>query len=409
MLLNLIPFFETTRPSTITQQYLHHAYTYAKTEDYHCYALRIAFHLGNILREQSNLTEAEAVLLEGLSLMTPQDTSESIDLLTALTLVLWEQNRFSEALNPLNEAIARAEPIGKLSHLYCTRGILASFTENIDEAEHIFLKAYEFERSNQTSRMRAIAMINLGETCGTKGNFALGQHYLQEAFQIADTCTYRDLLSPLHQSLGLLAAYQGEYDRAQHLLEQALEEATSQNLQRRRGYILVDFSLVFLKLGDVARAQAALQEVSALIQQDDLLKVLLLLARGRIALEQRNLARAGEVFQEALAQSHPAHQSLWHRCEALLYLGITMQRAGDLQRAQTYLQEGSALAQTLRRPQLRGEIHLAWGEHFLLRKDYRQAEAHFSEIIESIPHGFRALIAEAQAGLASVAAGQQRY
>lgn len=412
MLLNLIPFFETTRPATITQQYLHHAYIYAKAEDYHGYALRIAFHLGNILREQSNLTEAEAILREGLSLRTLQDNSESIDLLSALALVRWEQNRFSEALSTISEAIARAEPLGnqsQLSNLYCTRGILALFAENVDEAEHFFFKAYELERANQTSRMRAIAMINLGETCGTKGNFSLGQHFMQEAFQIADACTYRDLLSPLHQSLGVLAACQGEYDSAQRLLVQALEEATSQNLQRRRGYIFVDFSLVFLKLGDVAQAQAALQEVSALIQRDDLLKVLLLLAQGRVALEQRDLAQASEIFQEALAQSHSAHQSLWHRCEALLYLGITMQRTGDLQRAQAYLQEGSALAQTLRRPQLRGEIQLAWGEHFLLRKDYQQAEEHFSQIIESIPHGFHALIAEAHAGLAFAAAGLQRF
>src|SRR5579859_2593105 len=408
-----VPYLRTSKPLNVVEQILRQAYQLARTGSFHAQLLSIAGQMGEIVREQGNYAEAEAILREGLALVAYSDTKESIDLLAVLGTVLAEQSDYAQAWFYMDEAIERAERIGyqeRLGAFYSNRGLLGIFEGELAGAERDLLKGYALRHHNMKPRHLTVILENLGDIYIHKGNFPLSQHYLQEGYKMAQTFKYHDLLGTIQYSFARIAYFQGEYARAKILYEEGIEQARRGLLHRRLFLLLCGISLVAMKMGDFELAQDYQQEASALIQPKGWLdkRCSLLLARGLTALEQQEPGQARSFFQEVLASARQSHR-LEYCCESLIHLGITLQQAGESQEAQHYLEEGLTLAHKLTMPRLVGEALLAWGEHYLLQQEYRQASEQYEELMRTIPQEYQELIARAHAGLAFVAAAQQQY
>ena len=410
--LQLCPYLRANKPYDIVEQYLRQARSFANNEQSLLAQARLADDLGVVLREQGKYPEAEVVLREGLALNLPYDAPARLSLLSRLGTVLARQDRYPEATIYIDEAIADAKRLedNQLGRYYIERGVLGLYQRDLAIAESYLLKAYHlYKKQNQQGDFIPTLHI-LGVVYLHKGDFPLADTYLQEAFKLIQVIQYDDYRINLYYDLGESAFFQGAYPSAQNFYTQALDQASALNMHRWVFWCQLKCALVAIKLGGFGQAQDALQQANKLEAEKNWPFSLcqFLTGQGLLALAQQNPRQARSFFQEALGQA----RLLNHRAfcsESLILLGTACQREGDLQSAYSSLQEGFALAQTLEMPRVQGEALLAWGEHSLLRKDYALAREHFAALLHTIPHDFQELIAHAHAGLASVAAAQQRH
>jgi tetratricopeptide (TPR) repeat protein/transcriptional regulator with XRE-family HTH domain len=259
------------------------------------------------------------------------------------------------------------------------------------------------DRKRSCAILRALGMVTV-----LYRGYTVAETYYQEGLILARYIRDPREISGFLNNLGTLTEALGNYTQAEIYLQEALTLARQIGIQEW----IVD---ILLNLGDLASrrvysaqaAETSYQEGLSLARQlGHLLGTSALLnSLGRAATERGDYDRAERYLHEGLTLArqieHP--EQIGYLLGAL---GMLETRRGNYALAKAYLQQGLATARKLGHLELICGILLRWGEVYLEQRQLEEAQSAFHEMSNLVPNGNQELAAQAQYGMARVAAAQ---
>jgi predicted ATPase len=248
------------------------------------------------------------------------------------------------------------------------------------EGEALFARAVQQLATDQAADPGLLALLRAeyGYSLARLGRLAAARDELEQGCaQLRSVGSPADLATGL-TLLGMVVWQEGDYPRAQALLEESL------GLHRRvedRGMIglcLFFLALVEQTIGNAAQAEGYFGEALALGRSSDHPRLIAMTSvhsvPSLLALGQP--AQARERLQEGLALAH-ATQDRWLEFAALGYLGRVLGSQGDYAGARTALQETLALAHETGNLQDQAWAEVGLGDVTLAAGEAALAEAHY--------------------------------
>ncbi|MEO7020474.1 MAG: tetratricopeptide repeat protein [Ktedonobacteraceae bacterium] len=328
--------------------------------------------LGEIERAWGNLTQAEALLHEGLALARVVGRDEQIsDLLRNLGLVEDNRGNYTVAEGYFLEGLELASQFAQheqMCHLLTGIGIVSNKLRRTTAAEASFQKALGLARHLGNYERCGALLLNLGWLASEQGNYDQAEAYYQECLSLAQHYGYDQLQGGLLVNLGALLISRGRYDQSRAYLQNALV-----CVRRVGNHLWVDQAL--LALGELAVLENQTKQAEAYL------------------LEGLEIARRLE-HREIIGG-------------LLTMLGEMEGRRGNDEQAARYLQEAMSLVRNL------GWIFLvcltlsSWGDLHLRCHQIDEALDNFQEIGRLALQSHRELQALAAYGQARVAYARQ--
>lgn len=221
-------------------------------------------------------------------------------------------------------------------------------------------------------------LSQLGWFTDVMGDYQAANGFYREALTLSRQIGDRRLIGDSLHALGVAAGRQGEYERAEALLSEAIaaaREASDGEMTRSLAAMLNNLAIVVKYLGDYARAMALLQESLAFkrARGDQLGVATSLTNLGNLALVQKDYVAAEAFFRESLL----LRQALGDRKGILPLLSGLAELAmaqGESVRSVCLYSAAAALRQTLDFPLTVGEQETYDRHIAMLRRQLDEAD-----------------------------------
>ncbi len=367
--------------------------------------------LAVVIELQGNYTQAEVYYLQGLALARQLQAHEQVShLLADLGVLAGQQGNYTQAETYLKEALALDSQIGlreRTSAILTALGWVTSEQGNYEQAE-AYLKEGLILAQQVDSRERIGGLLwALGGAAIDQGHYTQATTYLKEGLDVARQLTHFELLSELLLKLSVVATDQGDYRQAELYLLEGLELARQLGHNRLISDLLQNLGVIAMKRGNTIQTNEYLQEGLALARQighrELICAYLSSLSESAITQEQNSLAE--EYLQEGITVA----RQLGHRRHiSILLSNLSMQaiKNRNYSQAEVYLREGLLLARQLGIPVLVCNTLYNQAEYHLSLQQPQATATVLREMLALIPEGYQELTANAQYGLARIAAMQ---
>lgn len=232
-------------------------------------ALRV---LGQALHRHGQLTQAEAVLLDGAARTDPSDHRGALDAVCALAALRLEQNRGDEAARLVAGALgsAGALPTSATGHALALLGDCRLAQERWEDAERAYARAGELLARIGDEPGRVGLLARTGWLRHRLGDSAAGEALLRDAVtRLRRLDRGHDHARTLHR-LGLLYRDRDRHREAATALQDAATQLTAQHARHLALLALTD-------LGDVHRTLSEPLDAAAIRTQADALRAQLAL------------------------------------------------------------------------------------------------------------------------------------
>jgi tetratricopeptide (TPR) repeat protein/transcriptional regulator with XRE-family HTH domain len=367
--------------------------------------------LSTLAHAQGNYIQARQYAQEGLNLSYETgNKAQAVTLLTQLGVIAQERGDYpqTETLYQEGLVLARAQEMTEqIIILLKNLGVLAKKRGGYAQAQKYYQEALELASLLGQDNLRSLLLMNLGVVATEQGAYQEALAFYEEGLALARKAGSREQISVLLSNLGVVADALGNYTQAECYLREGLVLARDMGHRERISLLLLNLGVIVDRQGNHCYAEELYREGLTLA-----LKIghrerisLLLLNLGDVVMEQDRDTEALTYYQEGLALA----QKLGHRnyiSDLQLHLGVLATKQGDVRSAENYLQEGLLLAYQLGHPQLICKGLAAWGELHLQQKRLQAASQVFTQMLDLVPEGYRVLEAQAQYGLARIAASQ---
>ncbi len=360
---------------------------------------------------QGHYVEAEAYYLEGLTLARQLNLHEQISrLLADLGILVGQQGNYVRAEVYLKEALVLDHQIGlreRTSAIFTALGWVTTEQGNYEQAEAYLKEGLALACEIGSHERIGGLLWALGGAAVDQGHYAQAEIYLKEGLALARSTTLLELASELLLKLGIVATDQGDYAQAETSSKEALNIARQLGHNKLICEVMRNLGVVAAKQGNTIQAVEYLQEGLALARQFSLRELIcaMLSNLGERAIIQENYVQAEAYLQEGLTLARQLGHCRW-TSTLLSNLSMLAATGGNYGQAETYLDEGLSLARQLGVPLLICTLLDSQGEYYLKLQQSHTAAASFSEMLSHAPDGCQELIANAQYGLARVAAMQ---
>jgi tetratricopeptide (TPR) repeat protein/transcriptional regulator with XRE-family HTH domain len=393
--------------------------------------------------------QAEQVLQEGLALARQQDLlQQQAGLSRVLGVVMTQQGNYMQALTYLQEGLSLARQVGDhelTCNVFNNLGVLHNALGDVAQAARCYLEGLALARQRSYRHLEGLLLVNLGIITIYQGDYEQAERYLQEGLSLARQLGFPEhvfaaltflgevafargdgtqaerylqeglslasqLGAPAYVCMSLIylgeaALVQGDYAQAERHLQEGLSQARQLGAPEYVCEALIYLGEAALVQGDYAQAERHLQEALSQARQhgSPVYVGRALNTLGEAALARGDDEQAERHLQEALSQARQ-HGSPQYVTRILTNLGELACVRGEYVQAEQYLQEGLQLARQTHLPPLLCRTLYQWGLLALQRGQLEVAAATFEEMLATAPEGARLEPAQAQHGLARVAA-----
>ncbi len=266
--------------------------------------------LGRVARFQTRYAQAKVLLLEGLALARQQAYQEIIIL---LLIYLGEVTRYignyAESEQYGLEGLALARQL--LHHQYMSLalnslGATAWSQGHFEQAETYFLEGLAVARQicSREQICRLLANLGLISTYPFQNKYSLAEQYLREGVDLARHIGHQNTLPPLLTGLGVTVGVQGDYEQANHYLQESVESARNQHAPWHLIAALTCWGVLHLKYQQIDAASTVFQEVLAIdkiSKQDPQVVSEARYGLATIAALREDIAEASRLGRESLA------------------------------------------------------------------------------------------------------------
>jgi tetratricopeptide (TPR) repeat protein/transcriptional regulator with XRE-family HTH domain len=366
-------------------------------------------HLSSLAHLQGNYAQAQTNAQQGLTLAHQLgDQTHTSRLLTILGVVAYERGDYAQAEAHYQEGLALARQPGdqeQIGTLLKNLGVVAKKQGDYTLAEAYYQEGLMLARQIEHSDLISLLLMNLGVIANERGDYPQAEAYYQEGLMLARQLQYRERICVLLSNLGVVADARGDYAQAETFLREGLNLARQLGHRERTSLLLLNLGVVVNRQGKDTQAEAYLQEGLTLARQLGHREriSLFLLNLGDIALEQDHLVQAEAYLQEGLVLARQIGH-LERISDLLLRQGILAAKQNAPDQAAACYREGLTLARHIGLPLLICRLLGAWGDLYLQLQQREAAEGAFQEMLSLVPEGNQILTANAQYGLARVAA-----
>jgi tetratricopeptide (TPR) repeat protein/transcriptional regulator with XRE-family HTH domain len=367
--------------------------------------------LSTLAHAQGNYSQSRQHAQEGLKLAREAgNEAMAITLLIRLGIIAQEEGDYTltEALYQEGLVLAREQKMTEqIIILLKNLGVLAKQRGGYGQAQKYYLEALTLASLLEHSDLKSRLLMNLGVVATEQGAYNQALSFYEKGLALARKVGNREQICLLLSNLGVVADALGKYSQAEGYLREGLEIARDMGHRERISLLLLNLGVIMDRQGGALRAEELYREGLTLAREIGHHEriSLLLLNLGDIVMEQRRDTEALAYYEEGLELA----QKMGHRkyiSDLQIHLGVLATKQGEVQRAENYLQEGLRLAHELEHPQLICKGLAAWGELHLQQHRLQAAEQVFLQMLDLVPDGYRVLEAQAQYGLARIAAGQ---
>lgn len=349
---------------------------------------RTRYNLGVLALKQNQLPIAQARLQEALTVQE-QQASDPLALartLKAMGELAQRQNRMTEAQRFYQRAleILTAHPAtdSEVAQVYLGLGELAHQQQRWNEAWNYYERALQII-ANPQAREAAQAQAGLGVVALKRGELETAWERLQQAAQ-NPSLKPLDKAQIMHE-LGRVAWRRGQTQDAENYLKRALE------LQQQHGdtplniaKTLYNIGTLRLERGDLAEARKLFTQVLELRQREAPNSVAVahtLMGLGFVAFYEQNFREAARLFTNARALYESLEAEPIDRSRALMALGQVAVELGDLEQAQTLLEQAYHLQQESQQENtaLFAQTLIGLGNLYLRRGEWNRAFQSYSQ------------------------------
>jgi tetratricopeptide (TPR) repeat protein len=367
--------------------------------------------VGWVASRRGKYERAEQILREGLALARQQSlVQQQAGLLRDLGSVVDHQGKIDEERVYLQEGLQLAQQIGDhelTCNLFNSLGVLNYTLGHIAEAVQCYQDGLVLARQRGYHYLEGILLANLGGITCVQGDYVQSERYLQEALSRARQLGAPEYICVALIVLGEVALARGEYRQAEDYLQEGLSLARQLGAPRFVCAALIVLGKVALARGEYRQAEGYLQEGLSLARQLGAAEYICaaFIDLGEAAFAQGNYEPAVYMLREGWHLA--CHVGLpMYIGQAAIGLGEVALAQKDIVQAEQWLQKGQQLARQLQLRPLLCRILYQWGILTLQRGQLEEATASFEEILETASEDARLVRAQAQYGLAQVAAIQ---
>lgn len=269
---------------------------------------------------------AREYLEEALTISRRADYKRGMGLaLGYLGRLEYQAGDYTAATTHLDEAIDVARE-NAMSPLLCglliLRGVVATYSESADSAEHYYLEALPYARTvGRTDQLSAI-LTNLGEIETKRGRDARATAYLEEALEIVKASGSKAREAHIRKDLGILAMREGYGDIAEQHFDVGLQLARADDNQWLSDYIEVHWGELALQNGDWVGAESIFSRLVSSASDSGKYAYIRAIAlygmaqiaqqQGRISAAERDAIESERLLQE-MGHERAFEVSTWHR------------------------------------------------------------------------------------------------
>lgn len=308
--------------------------------------------------------------------------------------------RAQEAALTLNDQRA-------LSTLLLYTGQVLHQQGNFAQAEDIFQQGLTLAREQNDLEQISAFLNDLGRVIWKSGSYSQAEHYLQEGLTIARQINDKKRVSAILRVLGAVKNLQGEYSEAVACLHESLALARQMQDYESASVTLMNLGVNAGQQGNYSQAREYFQEgLEPARNAGHRERISALLANlGAAEMEMGNYEQAEAYLKEGLGVVRQIEHREWTSI-LLINLGLVTSRKGSYKQAESYLQESLALSRQVGIPQMTAGALYELGNVLLIQNRLQEADDAFSEMLDILPKGAIDQKAQAQYGLARIAAIQ---
>jgi tetratricopeptide (TPR) repeat protein len=360
-------------------------------------------------KEYDQLDQELAVIVAALdAALQLEKRSELIQISGALQPYLLMRAQYALAeryLQRAYEAARELNDIGLISNVLLYLGDVTHMQGDFVRATAYLQEGLELARKVGDKEQISALLADLGWVNWKRGKLSQAEAYLQEGLALARQIGRLERICRSLRALGAIESSKTNYSQAEIYLKEGLPIARQIEDHELIITMLINLGVAESERGRFAQAKAYDLEGLALARQIGHLECMSLLLGnlGDIEGELGNYTQAEAYFQEGLVLLHQIGNREW--LAILLYnLGGMTRKRGNHEQAKIYLQESLALAQRIGRLEFVCAALYDCGHIYLAERQVEAAKATFAEMLAIAPEGIHDIVAQAQYGLALVAA-----
>ncbi|GIV57560.1 MAG: hypothetical protein KatS3mg042_0473 [Rhodothermaceae bacterium] len=350
------------------------------------------YRLASVRFRQQRFEEARSLLQRADSLFVRYAPYQRPEVQALLGYTLQELFRFDEAERVLADAVAEAEArrnVGAwfqaLNALAYLRHRMGRFSAARRTAEDLLRLARQYD----ALPFEVSAHLVLGDIDNALGAFESARPHYETALALARRLDDAPRIRELYFRLGQTALFLHDTDRARAYFDTLLVRVRQRADTTALALSYLGLGRVYRQFGNVRLAAGYLEEALPLVTDPARasLRARLLLERGRVALEQRDLRRADTTFRAVAALVDRAGLPPAYRYDLHMGLGTTALLTGQPERALHHF-EAALTSEPVRYqpvyygPALYGRARAYWrlGRFAEAEADFRRAV----DLVESV-------------------------
>ncbi len=314
-----------------------------------------------------------------------QDPLEKVKLLNELALILDDSN-LSYAIRVVDEAVDLSQSLDEsnsevamvVANSLFTRGLLNLETTNYELAISSIYQALPLITHIKDDILKGRALEVLAKANFALGNAPEGFEFSWQALSYYETHTNRRWVAGLYNLVGRQYMEMGQLEWAERYFQQAFDQMEGLPTNKTHADIHLNWSLLDTRTGDFDQAQHHVQEAINIYRKfdamDKLTKALVILARVHEALN--DFESALENLDQALLISEE-HGLLYRKVRVLLAIGQIALEKQDFDSAFSNLQKALALSEQLNMRHEGIRIHRSLARGYKQVGSYAKSLDHF--------------------------------
>lgn len=230
----------------------------------------------------------------------------------------------------MTEGASTSQSLFELGKLYCDRGDFGIAIDKLKAAAELFYSEQDFQSYFKSVNLLLRMYAEMEDHASIDQlKSILDERFVKNKIELSSRCYY---------SLGLCAAYKGQFKEAQELLEKALSLALAADEKENVCYAISGLSIVYTALGKYEEALKEIYNLQVFFQVMPLpeLELSAKMQNGHILRRLGKFDQALEIFWQCYDMLK-VHKNLYMYVSLLYAMGITYADAGDKNMARMYL------------------------------------------------------------------------
>ncbi|EFH86765.1 tetratricopeptide repeat protein [Ktedonobacter racemifer] len=295
-----------------------------------------------------------------------------------------------------------------LSTLLLYTGQVLQQQGKLPQAADVFQQGLTLAREHNNPEQISAFLNDLGWVTWKLGNYTEAEKYLQEGLVIARKIDNKKRISSILRVLGSVYDLRGESAKSKECLQEGLTIAQQMQDHELAIAILTNLGVNAGQQGNYLQAKKYFQEgLETARHIGHRQRTSALLANlGAAEMDMKNYVQAEAYLKEGLEVARQIEHREWTSI-LLINLGLVTRRKGSYKQAESYLQESLTLSRQVGIPQMTAGALYELGNVLLIQNRLQEADGAFSEMLDILPEGAIDQKAQAQYGLARIAAIQE--